>query len=280
MRIEVNLNWSSRFCEEEIANIAQVIEKSGVKKVWAGELDLFRKPTEVAKVVEEYTSLDVGLIVKPERSIEKLVKKYDICIIPGGKGYESMKTTLLCFEKLNINAKKVYVGCSGRLMARKAFEKFKTLKMTPRLMPNYIKTEFIEWIIQGLDWEEILPIGPSLILPSKMVDELLIAALLVAGSNENFAKKFGFESLYNSVMSVDVYRMIANSKLERSDVVKKYEKTLLENFTISGNLRDVANKIKSLSKFNGVILADPFFRDINSLKFLKNLIAMVKTPIS
>ena len=284
MRIEVNLNWSSRFREEDIAELAQAVEKAGVKKVWAGELDLFRKPEEVAGVVEEYTSLETGLIVRPARSIEKLAKKYDVCLIPGGRGLASLNSTLRCLSGLSRlsrfevrDVKKIYVGCSGRIMAKKAFEMFKTLKIAPRIMPNYVKAEFVEWIAQNLEWEEILPIGPSLVLPSKMKDELLIAALLVAGSNRSFAENFGFEKLYRDVTSLDVKKMIAESKLEKNEVVERYERLLLDNFTVSGSVEEIAEKIRLLSRFDGFVLADPFFRDPKSLKLLKKLVVVLRT---
>jgi len=283
MRIEVNLNWSDRFGEEDIAELAQAVERAGVKKVWAGELELFRKPEEVANVVEEYTSLEVGLIVRPDSGIEKLAKKYDVCLIPGGKGLASLNSTLHClfslfrlsrFEKRDVG--KIYIGCSGRIMAKKAFETFRTLKLAPRIMPNYVKAEFVRWITQNLEWKEILPIGPSLVLPSKMKDELLIAALLVAGSNRSFAENFGFRELYREITSLDVKKMIAESKLERNEVVEMYERVLLDNFTVSGSVEEIAKKIRFLSRFDGFILADPFFRDLKSLKLLKKLVIMLK----
>ncbi len=267
MKIELNLNWSPRFGEEFLAEKAQIAERAGLERVWAGELDLFLSPIEVARVVEEYTSLGCGVIVTPKPEVKEIARKYDICLIPGGKGREYIGGVVKYIRKLK--GRVVYAGCSGRIAARRAFEAFKDSGIEPRLMPNYVKREFVDWVCCNLEWEEVLPIGPSLILPSKMIDELVIAAMLVMTSNENFVRAFGFSEVYRDISSLDVREMIANSKLERNEVVEKYEKFLLENFTISGKVEEVVKKLKELSVFGGFVLGDPFFRDESSMEKLR-----------
>ncbi|GEM_PF-2912054 len=276
MRLEINVNWSNKFSEKDILKIVDLIEKSRLNKIWVGDFHLFRNPIDLVKLIEENFSIEVGLIVKPQKAMI-FAKKYDVCLIPGNSGKEAVKEVLKRLEKLKReNVCKIYVGCSGRIMAKKAFNVHNKIG----IMPNYVKKEFVEWLIQDLDWVEVLPIGPSLILPSDKKDELLIAAILVALSNQSFAKSFGFDKEYNDLSSVDVYGMIANSRLYRNEAINKLEKFLLNNFTVSGSIVDVAKKIKSLSKFDGFILADPFFRDLKSLiklKELKKLLLTVKT---
>ncbi len=262
--LEVNVNWSRRFSEEDIALRVQLVEKGGIKKVWAGEFDFFRDPLEVAEVVGEYTSLETGLILRPSRRVVKLAEKYDVCVVPGNTGADALKRTLKVIEEV----KDVYVGCSGRVLAEKAF---RIAGERLGIMPNYVKSEFIRWLCGNHSWRKILPIGPTLILPSEMKDELLMAAILVMTSNRSFAKAFGFEKEFLTLSSIDIKKMIANSKLERSRELNELEAFLLENFTVSGDLREVGEKINSLRDFDGFILADPFFRDLNSLKCLKHL---------
>ncbi len=268
MKLEVNLNWSKSLSKNYLLQAIELVEKSGVKRVWIGELEVFRDPLQLLKLVEENSSLKPALIVRPERAL-KLAEKYDVCVIPAGNGRKAVERVVFCLEKLSKrDVMEVYVGCSGRVLARKAYNAFKNL----RIMPNYVKKEFIEWVLQGLEWEEVLPIGPSLILPSEKRDELLIASMLVMSSNESFAKAFGFEREFKALKSVDIISMIKNSKLERCVV---NEDLLLENFSISGKLTEVAEKITSLP-YEGFVLADPFFRDVESLKKLGKLKSCLK----
>jgi len=266
--VELNVNWSPRFSEEYVAETVQMAERAGIERIWAGELDLFLSPFEVARVVEEYTSLECGVIVTPKSVLTKPRIRYDVCVIPGGRGREYVEGVLKCIRKLDVEGR-VYVGCSGRVMAKRAFETFRDSGMEPRIMPNYVRREFVEWVCCDLCWEEVLPIGPSLLLPSPMRDELLIAAILVMTSNERFAREFGFYEVYREISSLDVREMIAKSRLLGCEIVKKHERLLLENFTVSGRMDEVLEKLKELGNF---VLGDPFFRDPRSMGELERLV--------
>ncbi len=270
VRIELNLNWSPRFDEEYIAGKAQRAEKAGIKRIWAGELDIFISPLEVARIVDEYTSIECGIITapKPKREVARIAERYDVCIIPGGKGRDYVNSAVRCIEELG-DCRNVYIGCSGRITARKAFNAFVRSGIEPRIMPNYVKREFVDWVCLNLEWVEILPIGPSLILPSRMEDELTIAAILVMTSNENFAREFGFFREFKELSALDVKRMIANSRLEKNETVERYRKFLMDNFTVSGSVEEVRKKVEALGSF---VLGDPFFRDDNSMDMLEFLV--------
>jgi 5,10-methylenetetrahydromethanopterin reductase len=70
-------------------------------------------------------------------------------------------------------------------------------------------------------------------------------------------------------------RQARKSVKEFSDFkqIKKHSEILLRNFTISGCREDVLQRIDKLLKLcDEVVLGDPFFRDIDSLRSLKSLI--------
>jgi len=60
---------------------------------------------------------------------------------------------------------------------------------------------------------------------------------------------------------------------EGAEILFRHREFLLQNFTISGDVEEVRRRIKSLLNIcDHVVLADPFFRDVESVRRLKEVV--------
>ncbi len=273
-KISVNINGD--FPDYELIKRALIAEKA-VKRVWIGELEFFRDPLEVAKLVEDCSSLEVCVLLSPSRrrceEIVRIARKYPVGLIPGKS--RNLSGFITCLEKVRKTGKEVYVGCSGKKIAEV------TCRLSDGILANYVHPEYIKWL--G-DFNSVAAFGPALVLPSRFYEDLLIAAAMVMGSNASFIDHFNLSEVQEELSHVNFEELIKTRgrgesvrNLDDFRRVEKHKNLLLERFTVSGSVEDSVRKIQNLLDVcNHVVLGDPFFRDLKAMEKLSEIVAAIR----
>jgi len=291
---EVGVNLNGDLDDRELVQRARIIQKKGIRVIWVGEFEGFRDPFEVAEILASETKLVIGFgILSPSRreckfireSYCELIEKYGDRFILG-LGAGNLKDRDLAYKLLVKCVKELedlypLVGCSSPKVVR-----FSSLN-SAGILYNSVDPTIIEWL-KKFELRKIFSAayGPALILPSQYDEDLLLAAsIILQGSSKFIISKFNLSKIYNDLRKLDLPKLIELRR--RGDSIKcynesypifKYKKQLLEKFTISGEIRDVINKILELLKFcDHVVLSDPFFRDINSISILDEIVVNARS---
>ncbi len=250
-------------------------EEAGIEQVWIGELEQFKNPLEVAAEIEPETNAEIRVLLSPSRNpcseIIAAAEKYTTGLIPGRA--KDLETFISCLKKVKEETGVVYAGVSGPVITERASE------YADGLLFNYVYPPYIEWI-EGFMRKNVSTsaFGPSLLLPSPFYEELLIAAAVVLQSNPFFLETFNLQEMSQQI-PVDLSKLIRLRQARQSvygtpefEHIKKHSEDLLSLFTISGELEEVRNRISRLLQLcDSVVLGDPFFRDIDSVKSLKKI---------
>jgi len=272
---KISLNINGDLPSDELIERVRIAEEAGIKEIWIGELELFQNPVEVADKISSETDAEVCILLSPSRrscsKIVEVAKKYRTGLIPGRD--KKIEPFIKCLEKVKDEAGRVYAGVSGKKITEISSV------YADGLLLNYVYPEYIEWIKSFIARDiPALSFGPSLVLPSNFYEDLLIAASIVMRSNEEFLKNFNLYELAKNLPTE--YSNLIKLKQEGKSVaelrefklIEKHSEVLLNNFTISGNLKEVSERINEILRIcDGVVLGDPFFRDIDSLSNLKKL---------
>ena len=273
---KISININGDLPDAELIRRAVIAEKT-VKRVWIGELEFFKDPLEVAKLVEDNSSLEVCILLSPSRrgckEINRIAKKYPVGLIPGKS--RNLSTFISCLENVRKVSNELYVGCSGKRIAEVA------CKLSDGILANYVYPEYIEWL--G-DFNFIAAFGPSLVLPSEFYEDLLMAAAIVMGSNASFIEYFNLVDIQKELSSVNFEKLVkarqkgeSVSTLDDFRTIEKHKNLLLERFTVSGGIKDVVKKLQNLlNACNHVVLGDPFFRDLKAMEKLPEIAVEVK----
>lgn len=274
----LSLNINGDLSLKDLIDRVKIAEGAGVEQIWIGELEQFQNPIEVAKEVEPETSVDVCVLLSPSRNpcseIVTTAKKYTTGLIPGRT--KNLEDFISCLKKVKQEAGVVYAGASGPAITERASE------LADGLLFNYVYPQYIEWVKGFMKTETEIrtsAFGPSLLLPSPFYEELLIAAAVVLQSNRYFLETFNLREMSQQI-PVDLSKLIRLRQARQSvnetpefEQIKKYSQGLLELFTISGELAEVRERISQLlQQCDSVVLGDPFFRDIESIKGIKKLV--------
>ncbi|MFP3947046.1 MAG: hypothetical protein ACLFVI_09110 [Archaeoglobaceae archaeon] len=273
MRLSLNINGDLPV--DDLKYRVKIAEEAGIEQIWIGELEQFQNPIEVAKEVEPETNAEICVLLSPSRNpcsdIAAAAKKYTTGLIPGRT--KDLELFISCLKKVKKEGGVVYAGVSGPKIAEKASQ------YADGLLLNYVYPEYIEWI-KGFLKRDIstYSFGPSLVLPSPFYEDLLIAAAIVLQSNQSFLEAFDLQEMSQRI-PLDLSKLIQLRQARQSvnempefRPIKEYSPDLLGLFTISGELQEVRNRIHQLLQLcDSVVLGDPFFRDIQSLKNLKSL---------
>lgn len=267
------LNINGAFSRDELVRRVRLAEKAKIKKIWVGEHLFYRDPLEVVREIEEESNVEVLVLLSISRlpcsEVHRLAQKYTVGLIPGD--LRELKPFVNCLEKLRDFD--VMAGVSGPRITEAASNHVRGLLF------NYVYPEYISWIYGFVKRDvETSSFGPSLILPSKFETDLLLASSVVLKSNPLFLKEFNLLSLADSIPNP--FDLIKKKKVDpnflASDMYRKlasHSKLLLDRFTISGSVKEVRERIKKLSKLcDDVVLGDPFFKDIDSLNRLEEII--------
>ncbi len=281
-RVSVNLNGD--LSSDELTERARGFEKAGVKIVWVGEFEGFEDPFRVAEVIATSTSLLIGFgILSPLRRgcgeirrrvaelEEEFGRRFYVALAPGNRfenPKEAVDVTVKCARGMN-----AFVGVSSPYITKEAS------KSSPGLLVNYVKPDFVRWI-RGFMRRRVFTAsyGPALILPSEFEEDLLIAASIVFTGSGKLINAFHLQHIAAELGRMNIERLVeirrrGESIKDVADVLFKHREFLLQNFTISGSYESVVGRIKNLLTVSDhVILADPFFRDRKSIKFLRNIL--------
>jgi 5,10-methylenetetrahydromethanopterin reductase len=272
----ISLNINGDLPSKELIERVKIAEDAGIKEIWLGELELFRDPVKVAEEITSETNSELYILLSPARrscsEIIKIAKRYKVGLILGKS--RELNLFITCLEKVKKQADEVYAGVSGPKITEEAS------KHADGLLLNYVHPEYIDWIKRFM--VRAVPtysFGPSLILPSRFYEDLLIAASIVMRSNEEFLRTFNLYDVVEDLPSE--YSNLIGLRQEGKTVkglrefqlIEKNSEILLDNFTISGNFKEVSKKIDNiLMVCDCVVLGDPFFRDIESVKSLRELV--------
>lgn len=278
--------------DKELIKKAKIADKAGIKIVWIGEFEGFKDPFYTAELIADFVDfVGFGAISPIKRGcneILRLLREFDkfkgktiVGIAPGNfeDPKKALEVTIDCIKYLKKHLSvPVLAGCSSPIITRRSS------KIADGILFNYIKSEYIKWISSFVKRKLFTAAyGPSLILPSEFFEDLLIASAIVV-SSKAFVKEFGFDELFEKIGQIDFQKLVEVRQMGRSikhlpdyEILDRYSSTLLENFTISGEVDKVACRIQDLLKYcNHVILSDPFFRDNNSMKALKHIVDFVQ----
>ncbi len=211
--------------------------------------------------------------------VEELRKRYgDRFVVGVGAGnYKSPKEGYRrlreCLDLLRDAKFPVVVGASSPMTASLSNE-------VDGVLFNSVKEEFISWLLRYTQTAFKAAYGPALILPSNNEEDLLLAAAIVFTGSKKLIEQFKFENAAKDLSRVDIMYLVklrwegrSIKDGEGAEILFRHGDFLLQNFTISGSVEEVKARIKSLlSLCDHVVLADPFFRDMESVRRLKDVV--------
>ncbi len=242
---EIGLNINGDVCEETLIDRAKLCNKLYIP-IWIGELDTLN-PFRTAELLAEYTQTEIIIFCSPSRrscaeiksEFERLKKKFDndfLLALVMGKS-KKISTLVHCLRRLKEKLGKVFAGCNG----------IKLFNAVSNIADGFVfnyRTIFKTYKFKAC-------YAPSLILPSKLDDKLILAARALLGELD-----FG-EIWYKTATDGDLSLLY---------------------YTVSGSIGEVAYKVvQALKLYDHVILGVPFFRDEESVKRLPDLLKIVRS---
>lgn len=286
---KLGINFNGNLEDKELVKRAKLVKKSGVKVIWIGEFAGFKDPFYVADLISN--SIDfIGFgILSPFRGCKQLLelvedfyrekKELIVGIAPGkfSNSREAVDLTIECIRYLKRHLKVPIVsGCSSPIITKRSS------LIADGILFNYVKPEYVRWISGFMKRKSFTAAyGPSLILSdnSELYESLLIASSLVISSGK-FIENFGLKVLAEEIGGINFEELI---KIKHSagtirdmpefGILERHSKFLLDNFSISGDLSKVVEKIRELLKYcDHVILSDPYFRDDCSMESLRKVV--------
>lgn len=283
----VGLNINGDLSEKEIEERVRIAEREGVRVIWIGEFEGFEDPFSVAETVSSRSQMWVGFgVLSAQKGCERIIAEVEelrkrhgdrfIVGIGAGsyksprEGYRKMRR---CVELLRNAEFPVVVGASSPGTASLS-------KEVDGVLFNSVKEEFISWLLRFTNTAFKAAYGPALILPSSNEEDLLLAAAIVFTGSKRLIEEFGFEEVAKELSKVDIMSLVRKRWEGRSiageegaEILFRHREFLLQNFTISGDVEEVRRRIKSLLNIcDHVVLADPFFRDVESVRRLKEVV--------
>jgi len=294
---KVGINFNGNLGDDELIEKARIVRKSGIGAVWIGEFEGFKDPFHVGEVVcDEVEVVGFGVLSPLRRSCRELLERLIdflkrkseviVGIAPGEfeNAEEAVKATIDCVKHIKNHLDvPVVAGCSSPYITRRSSQ------IADGILFNYVKPEYIRWISKYAEKNIFTAAyGPSLILNSEneFYESLLIASSIVI-SSWKFVEEFGLQGLYEEIKKIDFERLIevkhSTGTIRATPeyaILSKYSGLLLENFSISGSEKRVAERIGSLLNYcDHVILGDPFFRDDRSMSLLKGVVKAVERKL-
>lgn len=281
----VNFNGDQPFVK--IKKGARTAEEGGFDYLWVGENPEFIHPFPViAAIAETTSSITIGSgIISPflnrcahiGSGFKVLRKVYGdrfvIGIAPGDrlglkrvgvevKGIEDKIKE--CLRNLKAQGFRVFIGASEpKLLALGS-------ALCDGVLLNYVNPEYVKWSLCFLEKPMYAATySPSLLLPDEdNMERLRIAAAIVAtGSNPAFQREFGLESKVKEIRDI----------LRRRDYgeLQKHDPFLLDGFTLSGSLDEIADRVDELGKLGvkQVIFGYPMSNNLKSLGKLASRIS-------
>ncbi|MHA1754450.1 MAG: LLM class flavin-dependent oxidoreductase [Candidatus Odinarchaeia archaeon] len=267
----------------KIIKIAKIAENAGFHSLWVGEGPDHRSIFPILAAIAHNTrNITLGTSIlsvhihKPVhilKSFELLINQYgDRFIIGIGKGgYKHLKMigklkhkTFPLFEQylkiLKANQffkNKLYLGATGLETLKKYANRFDGVLM------NFISPQYISEYLNKIKIKsKILAIGPSSYLPDKNEEKDLIynCALIASEMSDNVIKMLKINMEINNIRKY--YR------IKKFEKLSQYKKFLINNFSISGSLTDIKNKVEELDNIgvDELIFGHPITSNLTKFK--------------
>lgn len=279
----VNFNGDQGF--ENIKKAAKIAEEEGFDYIWVGEDPRFMHPFPVLAAVAEATGrVKIGSgIMSPflNRCVhmawgfqalrEAYGDRFVIGIAPGDRQglrrvgiqargvQDRMRRCLLRLKALGF---RVFLGASEPGLIALG-------SLGDGVLLNYVNPEYVKWALGfAKDSRSVAAYGPALLLPDETnVEALLLAAATVAaGSNAAFQRAFDLEERVEKIRGI-----LRRRKYEE---LWKHRDFLLNAFTLSGSLEEIASRIRELGKLGvkQVVFGYPAGNSLRSLRELGSLL--------
>lgn len=284
--MDYGVNFNGDRSLADIKKGAKAGEEAGFNYIWAGENVEFIHPFPVVAAISAATKhVTVGSgIISPQlnrclhirRSFEVFREaygeRYVIGIAPGDKSglikagatQKGVLSNIMgCLYYLKSHGFGVYLGASGpRLLEMGG-------RLADGVLLNYVYPEYIRWAKKRIRRSRYLgAYGPALLLPDEKNGKsiLLAAAFVAAGANPVFLRDFELVE--------KVARIRALLIKKKYSELRKYSGLLLENFTISGTITAVQQRVEELRKqgVDQVIFGSPFSYNLKSITKLGSLL--------
>jgi len=285
-KLGVNINGD--FEDEILIEKALKAEKH-VNVVWIGDSDFFKDPFYVARLLIENTDLTIGFGVLRAKNCQRILNELEnfpdenrmivgVSAGDGGKIESARRCILKIKEKCRFP---VVAGGTGK----KSLTELS--RISDGFLLNHISPKHVDYALQYVHSEFISAYGPCLVLPSQFEQDLLLATAMIMGSSRNFIDEMGYTRIFEEIKKIDILKLIAErqkgkdlNEFKEFAKLTSYREFLFEKFSIAGNIDEVSEKIALLlQKCNHVILSDPFFREKDFDKKLREIIENLKKKI-
>jgi len=263
--------------------------KFGAESIWIGETENLPHPFGYLSYIAKYVKAHLGTSIisaylNPVDYVAKFVNeiiecrnvpKFTVGVGIGDLEYLRKKGIIvkrpLRFMKNYVSNIKnklrakalVTIGTAGRKMAKLSCE------MCGTVMLNLVFPEYIKFVKESISSScNITIIGPSLIRENTNDNSRLIRALRIAssivlkGMNRHFLEEFELVEVAN-----EIKRILLHKEYWK---LKRYDKLLLEKFSIYGTLDEIEHLVEELSKLNvkRIIFGPPLYRRIDLVRKL------------
>ncbi len=287
---KVGLNINGDLSEREIVERVRLAERTGIRTIWVGEFEGFEDPFVVAEIISSASkkvNIGFGVLSTSRRGCEKIVEGLEALEQRYGERYilglgaGNFDDASKAFRNLRECVEKVSGFCL--VLGASSPRTLKLASETDGVLFNSVNPEFVKWMNGFVEGDVFkAAYGPALLLPSEYEEDLIIAASIVFLGSKKLISEFKMQEIAHEISKVDIMELVELRRSGKSirghgsETLFKYREFLLQNFTISGGVLDVAERMKKLLEIcDHVVLADPFFRDVESVRKLEVLIEMV-----
>ena len=286
---EISININGDFEDDILIEKARRAERY-VNGVWIGDSDFFKDPFHLAELFLENTDLIVGFGILRAKNCHRILKKLEkfseleervIVGVSAGDGGR-IDVALKCIQKIKERFRiPVVAGGTGRRAL------IKLSRISDGFLLNHISPRHVDYALNYVKSDFVSAYGPCLPVPSKFEQDLLLATAIVMGSSKSFIRDMGYEDIFQGIEDIDVLGLIdlrqKGVDLGENPEYRKLERFrdfLLENFSISGSIDEISDKIIILlEKCSHVILSDPFFREENFDVLVRDITENLKKKV-
>lgn len=309
--MDYGINFNGDLPFDHIIEGARVSEQVGFKYIWVGEANEYIHPFPVIAAVCENTSeIQIGSgIISPQLNrcqhilkafetlqeiygqrfviglahgdfialrstgveIKQSIGKIDECLIEIAG---SVPTYIAKQIKQITKTEKeeacaygvipVFIGASGPKTIEFASQK------ADGILLNYVNPEFIRWAKKYFKRKTYAAVyGPSLLLTDTQNEKhLLIAAGIVAsGMPKELQIEFGLEGQIEQIKNHLMHKNYGE--------LRQYQEFLLDNFTLSGTLQQISEKIDGIKEIgiDQVVFGTPICRNLEAVNKLGRVIS-------
>ena len=270
--------------------VAQVAEKLGFKSIWIGETLGLKHPFKYIHHIAERTrriiigtsilSIYTNSVKKVSSYFANIVEIYGQRFIiglgigdkkllekVGVKTRNTFRDMVTYVDRLEeaLNKRRVEIPIIIGSMGPKLVQY--SCKVYGSILLNTVHPDYVKWVLRNLENNtkcKVYSIGPCLLEGDKnnLKAVKIAAALVLRGMNKYFLEEFKLNNL-----AKELDKLLESGKYDELD---KYEKFLLDNFSIYGTLEQVLNRVKELENagVKHLVFGTPLYRNIGQIEVL------------